>query len=90
MNFINTVRLHELLAEALGDDLVYSVAYDDGKYYLAVSVHKSERVEYGHGGNIQSCIITEKDFGKNIEVLAKQIIPMYEKVLVKKENKDGV
>lgn len=90
MNSINTIKLHELLIEALGDDLVYSVIYDEGKYYLAISVHKSERVEYSHGRNIQSCFINEKDFGKTIKVLAKQIIPMYEKVLVKKKNKDEV
>lgn len=84
MNFINSVRLHELMAEALGDDLVYSVALDEGKYYLAVSVHKSKRVEYKHGRNIQSCLIDTKDIGVDVEKLAEKIIPLYQEILVER------
>lgn len=89
MNFINSVKLHELLVEALGDDLVYSVALDEGKYYLAISVHKSDRVEYNHGRNIQSCLIDEKELGVDVEELAKKIIPLYKEILVEKEKTDA-
>lgn len=78
-------KLQEMLAEALGEDLVISLARDVDKYYLAISVHKSDRVEYSHGGNIQSCLIRDDDFDKDVEDLVKQIVPLYEEVLVERE-----
>ena len=90
MIFINTVRLHELLAEALGDDLVISVALDAGKYYLAVSTHKTKRVDFVHGRPIQSCLLDDKELGHSVETLAKQVIPLFKEVLVERKSEDGV
>lgn len=84
MLFKDTLKLHKALVKRFGDDLVYSVAYDEGKYYLAVSVHKSDTWEYTHGGNIQSCHID--DFNTDIRTLVNRIAALYEGVLIKRND----
>lgn len=86
MKFKHTIKLHQRLIKKWGDDLVYSLAFDSGKYILVISVHKSKTWEFTHGGNIQSCEID--DFKDDISVLANKIIKLYEGVLKKKEISD--
>lgn len=86
MNFEKVTTLHKSLKERLGNDLVYSLALDSGKFYLAVSVHKSETQEFDHGRNIQSCLISESEFDKPIEQLVDELAEMYATILVEKEN----
>ena len=87
MKFKETLELHEKLIEALGDDLVYSVAYDKGKYYLVISVHNSETWEYEHGGNMQTCHID--DFNDDVEALVKKVVSLYEPILIRKDNNEN-
>lgn len=75
--FSDITVLHQKLAEELGDDLVISLAYDDGDYYLAISVHKSDTKQYKHGRNIQSCLLTEKDMERDIDVLVSHVVELY-------------
>ena len=77
--------LYEKLQTELGDDLVVSLALDEGKYYLAISAHKSKTQQYIHGRNIQSCLISRDDLEKDIDVLVKQIVTLYRNQLVDKD-----
>lgn len=86
MNLYKSVKFHKALRKALGDDLVYSLALDEGKFYLAISVHKSDTWEYSHGRNIQTCLLTEDDIQSDITSIVNKIVPMYKAILVRKNN----
>ena len=88
MNFKSLTKLHKMLAKELGDDLVYSLALDEGKFYVTISVHKSNRVEYNHGRNLQSCHIDETEMNTDVRRLVDKIVPMYKKVLVEKKHEE--
>jgi hypothetical protein len=81
----NYFYFHKRLKEALGEDLVYSLAIDGNQYILAVSVHKSKTLQFNHGRKIQSCFISETDLNRNIEHLIDEVIGLYQKILVPKE-----
>lgn len=89
MNFKSLTKLHKMLAKELGNDLVYSLALDDGKFYITISVHKSNRVEYNHGRNLQTCHIDESEMTTDVRKLINKIVPMYRKVLVEKKNEEA-
>lgn len=80
------IEFHEELKDLLGEDLVYSLVWDDGAVYLAISVHKSLDKEYDHGRNIQTCQISESEFEKGPSELAKEIARAYSGLIVRKES----
>lgn len=86
MKFKESLIFHEKLIKELGDDLVYSVSYDQGKYYLSISTHRSKTQEYSHGRQIQTALID--DFNDNIDKLVAKVVPLYKDILVEKQDKD--
>ncbi len=88
MNLKNITKLHKLLSKALGDDLVYSLALDEGKYIIAISVHKSDKWEYSHGRTIQSCLLSDDEMQTDVRDLASKIVPLYKEILVRKATED--
>tara|TARA_S200002703_G_scaffold116050_1_gene101592 strand:- start:340 stop:594 length:255 start_codon:yes stop_codon:yes gene_type:complete len=84
MRFSKTITLHKKLIEYYGKDIVISVSYDDEKYYLSISVHKSNTWEYNHGRDIQTCLLD--NFRDDIDVLFKKIVLLYDEVLVRKKS----
>jgi len=84
MNLYKGVKFHKALRRELGDDLVYSVALDDNKFYLSISVHKSDTWEYSHGRNIQTCLLTDDDINSDISSIVNKIVTMYKSILVRK------
>jgi|AntRauTorcE11897_2_1112592.scaffolds.fasta_scaffold00078_66 hypothetical protein len=84
MKFSDVVIFHEKIAAELGDDLVVSLAYDDGDYFLAISVHKSKQWKFHHGRNIQSCVLTEKDMEKDLDVLVHAVVELYRNELTER------
>jgi hypothetical protein len=82
----NYFYFHKKVREALGDDLVYSLALDGDMHVLAVSVHKSKTLCFKHGRKIQTCIIDNKDLNRNMEDLIADVIRLYKEVLVPRDN----
>lgn len=78
--FKDILALHENLVERMGDDLVYSLTYDNGNYYLTISIHRSDKWKYKHGGQTQSALLN--DFSDNIGVLTNKIVELYKDVLI--------
>ena len=85
MKFKETLILHEKLISRLGDDLVYSISYDSGQYFLTISTHKSKTQEFTHGKQTQTALID--DFNDTIFQLSEKLIKLYKGILVKKEEK---
>ena len=85
MNFKSLTKLHKMLASRLGDDLVYSLALDEGEFFMAISVHKSNRVQYSHGRNIQTVHIDKSEMTTDVRKLVDKIVPMYNNILVEKK-----
>jgi len=88
MKFKDTLILHKKLIERLGEDLVYSVAYDQGNFYLSISTHRSETQRYTHGRNMQTALL-ERDEG-TVDVLVEKIVELYGNILVPITEEDSV
>ena len=79
--------MHDLLAEKLSDDLVISIALDEGEYYIAISVHKSKKYRLeSETRNIQSCLIDPTEYDSDIDELVEKIVDVYKSVLVEKDD----
>lgn len=88
MKFEDITILHRKLIERLGEDLVISLAYDTGKFYVAISVHKSTTQEYEHGRNIQSCLLDELD--TDIDEIIESVVKLYKEILIFKTEQELV
>lgn len=82
----NYFDFHKKLQAQLGEDLVYSLAFDNGMYVLAISTHKSNTLQFNHGRKIQTCIIDSNDLNRNINDLIKELVTLYSKILIPKED----
>lgn len=89
MKFLDTLILHKKLIDRLGEDLVYSVAYDQGKFYLSISTHRSETQKYTHGRNMQTALLEEENEG-TVDELVERIVKLYENILVPIAEEDKV
>ena len=87
MNFEDITILHRKLVKHLGEDLVVSLAYDTGKFYISISVHKSNTQEFSHGRNIQSCLL--EDFDIDIDKIVDSVVALYKKVLILREHHEN-
>lgn len=83
MKFKNMFGFLKSLEEKLGSDLVYSLSLDEGKTIITISTHKSTRVKYEHGRNMQSAEIKPQDFKKSTEELANEIEALFKNLLIK-------
>lgn len=83
MKFKNLATFQKKIAERLGDDLVYSLAFDDGKFFFLISTHKSKTKRYKDKKykTMQSCIINPSDFGKQTDEIVEEIVKMYSPIL---------
>jgi hypothetical protein len=77
--------LHNKLKNNLGDDLVYSLAFDNGNYVLAVSTHKSETQQFSHGRKIQSCIFAPVDLDADVDSIIATLTDLYKEILEAKK-----
>jgi len=82
MKFRKTLEFHEKVRARLGEDLVYSIAYDAGEYLLAISVHKSKTQQFSHGRNIQSCLLTR--LSDPIDKLVNDVVSLFQGVLIER------
>ena len=90
MNFIETTKFLTKLKEGLGDDLLYSLALDSGKWVVTVSTQNSNRI-YKAGGEMRSCTIEENDYNTDYEIIVNIIINMFKPLLVSRlKERDGV
>lgn len=87
MKFTDTLILHHKLIERLGEDLVYSVAYDQGKFYLSISTHRSETQKYTHGRNMQTALLEDEG---TVDELFEKIVELYGNILVPITEEDKV
>ena len=83
MKFKNLMSFHKKLAKNLGEDLVYSLALDQGQVLLVVSTHKSKTKKYKDKQykTMQSCMIKESDLDKNVNELVAEITRLYNNIL---------
>lgn len=83
MKFKVLVDFHKKLAKRLGEDLVYSLALDEGKIVLVVATHKSKTKRYKDKEykTMQSCVIKGTDFDKDVNQLVDEIGRLYDNVL---------
>ena len=82
MKFKTTLEFHERLIEKLGDDLVYTVSYEQGQYFLSISTHSSKKQRFNHGRRQQTAVI--EDFETvHVHDLVKEIVKMYRPILIK-------
>ena len=87
--FKDITILHKRLIERLGDDLVYSIAYDQGNYYLSISTHRSTTQQFSHGRQQQTALLD--NFSDSITKLVEELVKLYEPILIeKKEELDEV
>lgn len=79
------------LATKLGDEnLTVSMAYSNGGFFVSVSTHTSEQLQFDHGGYQRTVEVTEKDFNREKEELLKELVNIYDKLLFeKKEESDA-
>jgi hypothetical protein len=82
MKFRTTLTFHERLIDKLGDDLVYTVSYDNGQYFLSISTHNSKKQRFKHGRRQQTAVIEDYKTA-NVHDLVKQIVKMYRPILIK-------
>ena len=88
MKFTDTLIIHEKLIARLGEDLVYSVAYDQGKYYLSISTHRSETQQYTHGRNMQTALLELDE--DTVDELVEKIVDLFGNILVPIAEEDKV
>ena len=79
----------EKLAKRLGDeDLTISFALCKGQYFVSVSTHTSEKLEFDHDGYQRSCELRESDFNRNVNDVASDLVNIFKGVLKEKEPED--
>jgi phosphatidate phosphatase PAH1 len=83
MKFKRLVDFHTKLAKRLGNDLVYSLALDEGKVILVISTHKSKKQRYKDKEykTMQSCQIRDIDFNKTMNQIVDEIANLYKNIL---------
>jgi len=86
--FTDTLILHQRLIEELGEDLVYSVSYDQGKFYLSISTHRSETQVFTHGRNMQTALLDLDE--DTVDELVKKIVDLFGNILVPITEEDKV
>lgn len=77
------------LSETLGEDLVYSIVYDNGMHILSISAHKSDNKNFSHDRPIQTCIFSDTDLIESSNVVLKKVIELYKMVIVEKGDDDN-
>ena len=87
--------LHTRLREALGEDLVVSLAMDtdnDGKplYIVAISVHKSKTQRFNHDRLQQSAVLSNADLEDDANNVIDALIQMYKDILIPKTDENKI
>lgn len=82
----NILNIFKNLAGKLGDDLVYSIAYDGGKLLLCISVHKSKRLTYGTDSLMRTVEITGTALERQVNDVIDEVVDFFKKHLKDKQN----
>lgn len=91
MKMTRLAEFLEKITKKLDDpDLTVSFALCKGKYYVSISTHTSEKLQFNHDGYQRSCELTEKDFERNVNDVVADLVNIYDKLLIPKEEQNAV
>ena len=85
-----TKFLNDIVKKLDDEDLTVSFALCKGEYYVSISTHTSEKLEFDHEGYQRSCQLTEKDFDRNVNDVVADLVNIYKDILKPKEVKEDV
>lgn len=85
-----TIFLEQIVKKLGDENLTVSFALCEGKYYVSISTHTSDKYSFTHDGYQRSCEITEKDFERNVNDVVADLVNIYRNVLIPKEEKENV
>lgn len=82
----NILNIFKNLSKHLGDDLVYSIAYDSGKLLICISTHKSKRLTYGTPSQTRTVEVNGIALARPINEVMAEVVEFFKTHL--KEVKD--
>lgn len=85
-----TYFLEQITKKLDDEDLTVSFALCEGKYYVSISTHTSNKFQFDHDGYQRSCELTEKDFDRNVNDVVADLVNIYTNILIPKEETDDV
>jgi hypothetical protein len=82
----NILNIFKSLSKRLGEDLVYSIAYDNGKLLICISVHKSKRLTYGTDSQTRTVEINGTALDRQINDVLAEVVDYFKTHLKEREN----
>ena len=82
----NIANIFKNLSKRLGDDLVYSIAYDTGKLLICISTHKSKRLTYGTPSQVRTVEINGTALDRPINEVLTEVVEYFKQHLKEIEN----
>lgn len=82
----NILNIFKNLSKNLGDDLVYSIAYDTGKLLICISTYKSKRLTYGTPSQTRTVEINGTALDRPINEVIKEVVEYFKQHLKEIEN----
>jgi len=77
----NILNIFKNLSNKLGDDLVYSIAYDTGKLLICISTHKSKRLTYGTESQTRTVEINGTALNRPINEVMVEVVDYFKEHL---------
>jgi len=85
MKFLATTKFLATIKNGLRFDLVYSFVWDDDKWLICISTHKSDKVMFKSGKEVMTCVIDESEYNTNYKTVADAIINIYKPLLISRD-----
>lgn len=75
------------LVEKCGDDLIYSLAYEDGNWFLCVTAHNTLTEKEFNNGNIRVLFqIAQEEMGLSQDEMVNDLARMVNEMIVSEDN----
>lgn len=80
--------LEKVVKKLDDENLTITLSYSKGKYFVSVSTHTSEKLQFDHGGYQRTCMLLDEDLKKSNEILISDLTNIY-KGLLKEVEEDA-